>query len=155
MFKNRVLLGVFAGLAASIAKDAVNQILYHLKIIKILFAQYAAGVLVKAAETKSLLGIGIGYFMDFGLSALLGIIFVFLLEKTKPTHLLFQGFMFGIAMFICIYGALLSFGISSVRERPLLDVILMILIHLLYGIVLGLFIQKFGSKAIETPEPDA
>lgn len=149
MFKNKLYLGVFAGLAATIVKDGLNQILYSFKVIKILFAQYAAGVFIIARETKSLLGIITGYFIDFGLSALLGIIFVFLLEKTKPSHLLFQGLLYGIALFISIYGALLSFGISSVRERPLLDVILMIFIHLIYGLVLGLFVQKFGRKAIE------
>jgi hypothetical protein len=154
MIKNRVYLGVFAGLAATIVKDAINQILYSLKILKILFAQYAAGVFINAMETKSILGIVVGYFIDFGLSALLGIIFVFLLEKTKPTYLLFQGFLYGIALFICIYGALLSFGISSVRERPLLDVILMFLIHLIYGLVLGLFVQKFGRKAFEVSWKD-
>ncbi|HEX3047627.1 MAG TPA: hypothetical protein VHY08_22940 [Bacillota bacterium] len=154
MFKNKVFLGVFAGLASTIVKDAINQVLYSFKIIKILFAQYAVGVFIKTVETKSLPGIVTGYFIDFGLSALLGIIFVFLLVKTKPIHLLFQGFLFGIAMFICIYGALLSFGISSVRERPLLDVILMFFIHLIYGLVLGLFVQKFGKKAFEVSWTD-
>jgi hypothetical protein len=120
-----------------------------LKIIKILFAQYAAGVFVSAQDAKSLPGIVVGYCIDFGLSALLGIIFIFLLNKTKPTHLLFQGFMFGIAMFLGIYGALLSFGISSVKERPLPDVVLMIFIHLLYGLALGLFVRRFGRKALE------
>jgi uncharacterized membrane protein len=149
MFKNRVLLGVFAGLAATFAKDMINQIFYSLKIIKILFAQYAAGVFISATETKSLPGIMVGYFIDFGLSALLGIVFVFLLEKTKPSYLLFQGVLFGLALFICIYGALLSFGISSIRERPLLDVVLMIFIHLLYGLIIGLCVKKFGRKALE------
>jgi hypothetical protein len=154
MLKNKVFLGVFAGLTATIVKDAVNQVLYSLKIIKILFAQYAAGVFISAVEAKSLPGIVVGYFIDFGLSLLLGIVFVFLLEKTKPTHLLFQGFLYGIALFICIYGALLSFGISSIRERPLLDVILMFFIHLIYGLVLGLFVQKFGKKAFEVSWKD-
>lgn len=102
MLKNKVFVGVFAGLAATIVKDGINQILYSLKVIKIPFAQYAAGVFVGAVEAKSLPGILIGYFVDLGLSALLGIIFVFLLEKTKPAHLLFQGFLFGIALFIGI-----------------------------------------------------
>jgi hypothetical protein len=149
MFNNRVFLGVFAGLAATLVKDVLNQTLYSLKIIKILFAQYAAGVFVSAMEAKSLPGIVVGYFIDFGLSALLGIIFVFLLEKTKPNHLLFQGVMFGIALFLSLYGALLSFGLSSVKERPLMDVVLMIFIHLIFGIVLGLFVRKFGRKAVE------
>jgi predicted cobalt transporter CbtA len=47
LFKNIVFLGVFAGLAATIVKDALNQTLYSLKIIKILFAQYAAGVFIR------------------------------------------------------------------------------------------------------------
>jgi hypothetical protein len=149
MFKNKVFLGVFAGLTASIVKDAVNQALYSLKLIKILFAHYAAGVFISAKETNSLLGIVVGYFIDFGLSALLGIIFVFLLKKTKPTHLLFQGFLYGIALFLSLYGALLSFGISSVKERPLTDVVLMIFIHLIYGLVLGVFVQKLGRKPME------
>jgi hypothetical protein len=149
MFKNKIYLGFCAGLAATIVKDVLNQTLYSLKLIKILFAQYAAGVFISAMESKSLPGIVVGYFIDAGLSALLGIIFVFLLEKTKPAHLLFQGFLYGIALFISIYGALLSFGISSIRERPLLDVILMIFIHLIYGFILGLFVQKFGRKAVE------
>jgi hypothetical protein len=149
MFKNKVYLGVFAGLAATVVKDLLNQVLFSAKVVKVLFAQYAAGVFIRAMETKSLFGIVAGYFIDFGLSALLGIIFVFLLEKTKPAHLLFQGFLYGIALFISIYGALLSFGISFVKERPLLDVVLMFFIHLLYGLVLGLFVQKFGRKALE------
>jgi hypothetical protein len=149
MIKNKVYLGAFAGLAAAVVKDGIDQILNSLKIIKILFAHYAAGVFIGAMETKLWLGVAVGYLIDFGLSALLGIIFVFLLEKTKPTHLLFQGFLFGVAMFICIYGALLSFGISSVRERPLGDVILMIFIHIIYGLALGLFVLKFGRKALE------
>jgi hypothetical protein len=149
VFNNRVFLGVFAGVTATLVKDGINQILYSLKAVKILFAQYAAGVFINAMEAKSLLGIITGYFVDFGLSALLGIIFVFLLEKTKPYHLLFQGFLYGLLLFISIYGALLSFGISSVIERPLLDVILMFFIHLLYGLVIGLFVQKFGRKALE------
>ncbi|MCL6589463.1 MAG: hypothetical protein K6U80_05855 [Firmicutes bacterium] len=78
----------------------------------------------------------------------MGIVFVFLLGKTKPAHLLFEGFLYGIALFISIYGALLSFGISSVTERPLGDVLLMFLLHLLYGLVMGFAVQKYGQKAL-------
>lgn len=149
MFNNKVYLGVFAGLTASFVKDAISQILYSLGFLKVLFAQYAAGVFISAADADTLPGIMVGYFVDFGLSALLGILFIFILEKTKPTHLLFQGFMYGVTLFLGLYGASLSFGISSIRERPLPDVVLMFIVHLLYGLVLGLFTHKFGQKALD------
>jgi hypothetical protein len=145
MFNNKVYLGSAAGVTATIAKDILNQGLYSLKILKSLFAQYAIGMYVGPLEARSLTGITAGYFVDFGFSALLGIIFVFLLEKTKPKHIVFQGFVFGSALFLGIYGALLALGISSVKERELIDVVLMILCHLVYGLTLGLFVQKFGK----------
>jgi hypothetical protein len=147
-FKNRIYLGVIAGVAATIAKDILNQGLYSLKIIKTLFAQYAIGMYVSLLEAKSLPGIIAGYFVDFGLSALLGIIFIFILEKTKSKHIVFQGFVFGSALFLGIYGALLAMGISSVKERGLIDVVLMILCHLTYGLTLGLFVRQFGKNAL-------
>jgi len=151
MLKNKIFLGVLAGLSATIAKDAVNQTLYSLNIVKILFAQYAAGVFINAIETNSLLGIIIGYFVDFGLSALLGIIFVFLLEKTKPKHIVFQGFIFGSALYLGVYGALLAMHISSVNERKPVDVVLMILCHLIFGLTMGLFVQRFGKNFLVLP----
>ncbi|HEX3046405.1 MAG TPA: hypothetical protein VHY08_16735 [Bacillota bacterium] len=148
MFKNKLFLGVFAGLTASIVKDAVNQILYSLRIIKILFAQYAVGVFISTMDTKSLLGIVTWYAVDFGLSALLGIIFIFILEKTKPKHIVFQGIVFGSTLYIGIYGALLAMGISSLKDRELMDVVLMIICHLVYGLTLGLFVQKYGRNLL-------
>jgi hypothetical protein len=89
--------------------------------------------------------------VDFGLSALLGIIFVFLLEKTKAKHIVFQGVVFGSVLFLSIYGALLAMGISSVNERELIDVVLMIFCHLTYGLTLGLFVRKFGKNSLGIP----
>lgn len=155
MFNNEIYLGSAAGLAATIAKDILNQGLYSLKILKSLFAQYAAGMYVSPAEAKSLMGIIAGYFVDFGLSALLGIIFIFILEKTKPKHIVFQGLVFGSALYLGIYGALLAFGISSVNERELMDVVLMIFCHLIFGLTLGLFVWKFGKISLVLPPVNA
>jgi hypothetical protein len=148
MFNNKIYLGAIAGVVATIAKDTLNQGLFSLKLIKILFAQYAVGMYVSPLEAKSLPGIIAGYFVDFGLSALLGIIFIFILEKTKPKHIVFQGLVFDSALFLSIYGALLAIGISSVKERELMDVVWMILCHLLYGLILGLFVQRFGKNLL-------
>ena len=148
MFKNRIYLGATAGVVATIAKDILNQGLYSLKILKTLFAQYAIGMYVSLPEAKTLLGVIIGYFVDFGLSALLGIIFIFILVKTKPKHIIFQGIVFGSALLIGIYGALLAMGISSVNQRKPSDVVLMIGCHLIYGLALGLFVNKFGKKLL-------
>jgi hypothetical protein len=147
-FNNKIYLGAAAGIAATIAKDILNQGLYSLKILKALFAQYAIGMYVGLPEAKSLPGIIAGYFVDFGLSALLGIFFIFILEKTKSKHIVFQGIVFGSALYIGIYGALLAMGISSVAERELMDVVLMILCHLVYGLVLGLFVEKYGRNLL-------
>lgn len=102
MFNNKIYLGAIAGVAATIAKDILNQSLYSFKILKALFAQYAVGMYVSLPEAKSLPGIIAGYFIDFGLSALLGIIFIFILEKTKPKHIAFQGVVFGSALYLGI-----------------------------------------------------
>ncbi|HBE76226.1 MAG TPA: hypothetical protein DDW65_00335 [Firmicutes bacterium] len=148
MFKNKIILGVFAGLTATIVKDAINQTLYSLTIMKTLFAEYASGVFVSAMEARTMCGSILGYLIDFGLSSLFGIIFVFLLEKTKPKYIPFQGVLFGSALFIVIYGALISFGITAVKERTLSDAFIMIIIHFLYGLTLGIFVQKFGKSAL-------
>lgn len=145
MLNNKIYLGAMAGLVATIAKDILNQSFYTMKILKTLFAQYAIGMYVSPPEAKSLPGIIAGYLVDFGLSALLGIIFIFLLEQTKPKHIVFQGVVFGSALFLGIYGALLALGISSVDAREPSDVALMILCHLIYGLTMGLFVHKFGK----------
>jgi hypothetical protein len=145
MINNKIYLGAIAGVVGTIAKDILNQGFYCLKILKTLFAHYAIGMYVSPAEAKSLPGVIAGYLVDFGLSALLGIIFIFILEKTKSKHIVFQGIVFGSALYLGIYGTLLVMGISSVNERALLDVVLMIPCHLVYGLVLGLFIRKFGK----------
>jgi hypothetical protein len=147
LFKNKIILGVFAGLSATLVKDVINQTLYSLAIMKTLFAEYASGVFVSAMEARTMCGSILGYLIDFGLSSLLGIIFVFLLEKTKPKYIPFQGVLFGLALFIGIYGALISFGITTVKERTLSDTFIMIVIHFLYGLTLGVFVQKFGKSA--------
>jgi hypothetical protein len=149
MFNNKIYLGAISGVVATLTKDILNQGLYSLGILKTLFAQYAIGMYVSPQEAKVLPGILAGYLVDFGLSALLGIIFIGVIEKTKPKHLVFQGFLFGSAMYMLIYGALLSFGISSVKERGLIDVTLMIACHLAYGLTLGLMVRKFGKRVLE------
>jgi hypothetical protein len=147
MIDNKIYLGTVAGVAGTIARYLESG-LYSLKILKILFAQYAVGMYVSPVEAKSIPGIIARYFVDFGLSALLGIIFIFILEKTKPKHIVFQGLLFGSALYLIIYGTLLSFGISSIKDREFVDVVLMIFCHLIYGLILGLFVRKFGKKAL-------
>ena len=148
MFKNKVIFGSIAGLAATLIKDGINQTLYSLKILKTLFAQYASGVFVKSIEAHSLLGIIFGYFADFVVSAVIGIVFLYSLEKTQPKYIIYQGMIFGLIAWVGIYGVFISLHITSVAARPLIEVILMFFIHLVYGFVLGLIVNKYWKALL-------
>jgi len=97
--RDKVALGVIAGLAGNVVKTAIDEVSLRQKISQRSFRETASGVWVsKRKEAAGLKGQILGSLFDFGLSSLGGVGIVFLLAKTGKDHLVLKGTLSGITI---------------------------------------------------------
>lgn len=94
--KDRVALGVFAGLCGNLTKTAIDELSYKMKISQRSFRETASGVWVSKKQARSVKGQILGGLLDFGMGTIGGIGTVYLLSKTGKANLWLKGLFLGL-----------------------------------------------------------
>ncbi len=149
MLRDRLLFGALAGLVANQIMDLFEYPLWKLKAIKYMLGHYAASIFL-SAETPHHTQIGavVSFLADNIYSTSLGVLFLFLLSVTGERFILAKGFIYGLFLWFFSYGVLRSLSVVQLREVPAnsWEIVLYLLLHLVYGLALGWFTQKYGPE---------
>ena len=147
--KDRIALGIAAGLIGNAVKMAIDEVSIKLKISQRSFRETAAGVWVSTkSEAKNVKGQVLGGLLDFGMGMLGGISMVRLLSKTGRDHIVIKGITSGIAMGSFITFLLGSLSKNRVRPTDAASNLSYMLSHAVYGLVATAAAAKLGHPSL-------
>lgn len=148
MFKDKSLFGVLLGILANMIMDIPQYPLWKLKVLMHPLSHYAASLFLDVNMLHhSWRGSVVSLFADYSYSAFLGIIFVYFLEFTGKHYFLLKGLIFGAFVWLFSFGGLRSLAIVKLRQVAPDDWWIIILIHLLFGLALGILARFFEKRA--------
>jgi hypothetical protein len=152
--KDRVVLGVVAGLIGNSIKMTVDEIFVKKKISQRSFRETAAGVWVsKRSEAVRTQGQILGGLLDFGMGIMGGIATTYWLPVTGRDHITIKGITSGIAM-----GSLITFVLGTlpqniVRPKDAASNLSYMLSHSVYGLVTTAVAAKLGHPSLYDAQP--
>jgi hypothetical protein len=152
--RDRVVLGMVAGLAGNIVKTLSDEILLRQKLSKRSFRATAAGVWVNnQKEATNSNGQILGALLDFGLGSLGGIGITYMLSKTGRDHITPKGILSGIAIGSTITATLSAFPQNKVRPKDAASNLSFMFSHALYGITTTALAAKVGHPSLFDVKP--
>lgn len=148
MFQDQFLLGVVSGVVANIVMDIPEYTLWKIQLIRHPLSHYAGSLFLdQQSMHHTWHGSIVGFLADYTYSALLGIIFIYLLsaaqrEDANSGDYLRKGVFYGAFIWLFSFGGLRSLAIIKLREVALGDTLIFFFLHLLFGLVLGWMARK-------------
>lgn len=152
--KDRILLGVVAGLCGNLIKTAVDEVSLKKKISQRSFRETASGVWVSTQkEASNLKGQILGGLLDFGMGILGGIGTVYFLSKTGRDQLGIKGIVSGITIGSVITAFLSAFPTNKVRPKDAASNLSYMFSHALFGLVATYVAAKLGEPSLYDAKP--
>lgn len=152
--KDRVTLGVIAGLCGNLVKTAIDEISLKKKISQRSFRETASGVWVSnQKEASNVKGQILGGLLDFGVGTLGGIASVYLLSKTGRDQLATKGIVSGITIGSAITALLSVFPQNKVRPKDAASNLSYMASHAAYGLVTTFVAAKLGDPSLYDTKP--
>ena len=141
--KDRILLGLIAGLGGNAVKTLSDVVLLRKKLSQRSFRSTAAGVWVlKESEATNINGQVLGALFDFGLGSIGGIGITYLLSKTGRDHVIPKGITAGITIGSMITALLSAFPQNKVKPKDAASNLSYMFSHAVYGIVTTAIVAK-------------
>lgn len=152
--KDRVTLGVIAGLCGNLVKTAIDELSLRKKISQRSFRETASGVWVSTPkEASNVKGQILGGLLDFGMGTLGGVGTVYLLSKTGRDQLLTKGIVSGITLGSAVTAMLSAFPQNKVRPKDAASNLSYMVSHAAYGLVTTFIAAKLGDPSLYDVKP--
>lgn len=152
--KDRVILGMVAGLGGNAVKTLVDEVLLKNKLSQRSFRATAAGVWVSTEkEATNINGQVLGALLDFGLGAIGGVGITYMLSKTGRDHVVPKGIISGIAIGSTITATLSAFPQNKVKPKDAASNLAYMFSHALYGIIATALVAKMGHPSLFDTKP--
>lgn len=148
MIRDRILLGLVAGLTGNLVKNGVDMVVRPARPGKTGFADVAAGIFVPRGEATSNAGRWLGRAADYGLAAVYGIPTVYLLSYTGSDRHLLKGALMGVLTWGMGLGLARNLGMSSIYPRSAAANLRMLLGHLAGGMVAAQTAVSLGEREL-------
>lgn len=133
--------GIIAGLVFVIALQ-IADIFIHGSSPKVL---HIAHLFIPAGQDHTFWGKIIAYIAHFGVSALLGILYINIFRVTGRDWATTKGLIFGIAAWIIIFG-IMGKILELPQEASVAVTFVMIIGHLLFGVVISLSVFWLSER---------
>jgi hypothetical protein len=146
--KDRLLLGVIAGLGANIPKIIIGKTGLRLKTADLHGPQIAAGIFLPGHNLAQTTGKIVGYMADATIAGILGVVTVYGLSFTGKDHYLLKGAATGQALWQGGYGLLSSFGVTQVYTQRPKTVLNEFVSHTVYGIAAAAIAANLGDESL-------
>ena len=146
--KDRLLLGLIAGLGANIPKLAIGLAGKKLKTAEIDGPDIAAGIYISGHKLATLPGVITGYIADATIAGILGTVTVYALSFTGKDHYLLKGLVTGQIMWQGIYGLMSSFGVTRVKAARPRTILNELVSHTAFGIAATAIAANLGDESL-------
>ena len=146
---DKVLVGAMAGVLAAAVRELTELGFYVLGILGRRCTQLAASMFVTPATAESGgLALVIGFLADATISGTAGVLFVYFICLTGRRLTVLKGLLLGPFYWVSVFGALKSWHLCKLSVDQPLQVLLFFLTHLIWGLTIGWFVNKYGRKAL-------
>jgi hypothetical protein len=146
--KDRIVLGIVAGLTANLAKQAIEWTAYNRNLAREVGADKGAGFLLPTDKIRTNMGRCIGLVADSTIAAGMGILGAYFLTFTGKDHPIIKGACMGNATWAIAYGILTRMGISSSVHRDRRTTAVAWLSHTTFGITKFMVLNKLGDPSL-------
>ena len=144
MVKDLIFPGIVVGLLADAVKLTVNYILYLMNFTSVVFWQITATRFLEKADLFKPSAFFIGGVADITVSAMFGILFLYILYILGKKYLLIKGIGFGLLIWVGIFGTLLGQSVQQKIPQTTSGIVVTIVAHLFFGLSLALFTEWLG-----------
>lgn len=152
--KDRITLGIVAGLVGTVIKTASDQFFLNKKISRRSFRETASGVWVSSRkEAKSPYGQILGQIMDLGLGMVGAVAQVHLLSKTGKNNLFAKGTFFGITFGATITAMLSGFNTNKVKPKDARSNLSYIISNAFFGLGTTYAASLLGDESLWDAPP--
>jgi len=148
--KDRLLLGVVAGLGGNLVKLAIGRIAKEKNLAEINGPEKAAGMLIPPHRLTDPLGKVAGYLADSVIAGIIGIAFVYTLSVTGKDKAVLKGALIGQAAWTALYGVLATMGATRVHPVSSKTVLSDLIGHTAYGAATACLIARLGDPGLFT-----
>lgn len=150
--KDRIFLGLVAGLIGNIPKAVSNELLFRKGIEKKRFGEIIAGIFLPAKQTKTKSGKIFGLGADFIVSAFMGVPLVYLLTFSGKDKFPIKGIFAGMVGFGALRGLLANVGPGKTYPKDVTTNAMMSWGSLLWGVTASFIAVILGDKSLFKPK---
>ncbi|MDW7683838.1 MAG: DUF6789 family protein [Bacillota bacterium] len=146
--KDRFLNGFIAGFLGGVAMSILNLISYYvLNIAELLYLDWAS-VLIFGYRFATMLEAVIGQLGQLFFSALLGILFAYLLPLTSSRYYLFKGWVYSLVVWFGAYAVATLFKVTPLMPIKPDTVMSNIVTASVYGLVLAETLHRLAVRKV-------
>lgn len=138
-YNSPIFTGVLIGLLADAVKLGTNYLAYALGYTNVVFWQIVATNVLPKEYLFSRSAILIGAVTDLTVTALMGVIFLYVIKYTGFDFLFLKGIGFALLVWVGVLGVLLGPSVEAKLPQTPSGVLVTIIAHLAYGIALSVF----------------
>lgn len=152
--KDRITLGIVAGLTGTILKTISDEIFLRKKISQRSFRETASGVWVSSRrEAKNPYGQILGFIMDLGLGMAGAVAQVHLLSKTGKNNLVAKGTFFGVTFGAIITAMLSGFNTNKVKPKDSRSNLAYVISNAIFGLSTTFAATLLGDESLWDAQP--
>ena len=146
--KDKLLLGALAGALSDIAMNLLEVVFQKTGLIRYTLDQFAGSMFIRdKTELLTFLGGIIGFMAGAALCMILGVVFVYLIYFSGFRAVVVKGLLYGFVLWFLIYGGFKSgMHISYLQDYNSLHIVTSVLVHLVFGLSLGLIVVRVGTS---------
>ena len=146
--KDRMLLGVIAGLGGNVVKLTLSTIFQKLKWAELGSPERAAGMLIPPHTLMHKKGRMVGYLADSVVSGLLGTASVYAFSTFGKNKATLKGALAGQASWTFLYGVLGTMGVTKVSPVSPNTVLSEFVSHTAFGATSAFIITRLGDSSL-------
>lgn len=140
--KDKIMAGLVVGLLADVVKLAVNYSFFLLGFVKTVFWQVAATRFLSSSELFKPVAYLIGGLVDLTTTAVLGVIFIYLIRFTGRDYVWYKGAGFGLIVWVGLFGTVLAEAVERKLPADARTIIVTAVAHLIFGLSLAFFSKR-------------
>ncbi len=148
--KDKVMAGLTVGLLADSVKLIFNYACFSFGFTKTVFWQIAATRFLNRDDLFKPIAYLIGAIVDLTTTAVLGVLFIFLLRLTGRAYLWIKGAGFGLVVWVGLFGTVLSQATATKLPSEPATILVAAIAHLIFGLSLALFTKLLVKPDSET-----
>lgn len=152
MLRDKMLRGAVCGVLGNLGKNIVEFFFWKVQWLKHPLSHYAASVFADPNHAQ-FFGSGLGFVMDYIYGAFLGVILIALIPEGQERFVPIKGLLFGAFIWLFSYSGIRALPMIRLRLAGELDAFLELLVHLIFGLGLGLALERVSRyyRHLETP----